>query len=148
MYNFSGIWFRIWGVDGVVLILEIVVILIKILPKKNIKLKECIKECKMELFAIVFAIVMGLSDASGIWSPDVLSYTGKFVVSHTNSRVAPPLPVTYEYVFWNGEGERRILYLDVFSMKEIFPYEFVRDQEYTIYFDKGTKVILKVEVVE
>ena len=62
--------------------------------------------------------------------------------------MAPPLPFTDEYVFWNGEGKRQVFYLDIFSKKEIFPNEFVSDQKYTIYFDEFTNVITKVESVD
>ena len=102
----------------------------------------------VDLLFIVFAICLGLVYSSRILIPDVSSYTGEFIESHRNSRVAPPLPVTYEYVFWNSEGKRQVFYLDIFSKKELFPYEFVSDQKYTIYFDEFTNVITKVEAVE
>ena len=79
---------------------------------------------------------------------DYSSYTGEFIETHRNSRVAPPLPFTDEYVFWDGEGKRQVFYLDIFSKKEIFPYEFVSDQKYTIYFDEFTNVIVNIETVE
>ena len=144
MYNFSGVLYRIWGVCGVILILGVVCILFKKPWAKNVK----IQDCKLGLIAIALAICLGLIYASRIVSPDVSSYTGEFIESHRNSRVAPPFPVTYEYVFWNGEGKRQVFYLDIFSKKEIFPYEFVSDQKYTIYFDEFTNVIIKVEAVE
>ena len=97
---------------------------------------------------IAFAIGMSLIYASRIVFPDVSSYTGEFIESHRNSRVAPPLPVTSEYVFWNGEGKRQVFYLDVFSKKEIFPSEFEVHQKYTIYYDEFTNVIIKVEAIE
>lgn len=59
--------------------------------------------------------------------------------------MAPPLPFTDEYVFYNGEGKKQEYYLDVFSKKEIFPEGFELNQEYTIYFDEFTDVIVKVE---
>lgn len=97
---------------------------------------------------IAFAICLGLIYVSRVVFPDVSSYTGEFIETHRNSRVAPPLPFTDEYVFWNGEGKRQVFYLDIFSKKEIFPYEFVSDQKYTIYFDEFTNVITKVEVLK
>ncbi len=146
MYNFSGVLYRIWGVCGAILILGVVCILFEKpwAKKKNVK----IQDCKLGLIMIAFSICLGLIYASRIVSPDVSSYTGEFIESHRNFRVAPPLPVTYEYVFWNGEGKRQVFYLDIFSKKEIFPYEFVSDQKYTIYFDEFTNVITKVETVE
>jgi len=144
MYNFSGVLFRIWGVCGAILILGVVCILFDRPWAKNVK----IQDCKLGLVMIAFAICLGLIYVSRIVFPDVSSYTGEFIESHHNSRVAPPLPVTYEYVFWNGEGKRQVFYLDIFSKKEIYPYDFVSDQKYTIYFDEFTNVITKVETVE
>lgn len=144
MYNFSGVLYRIWGVCGVILILGVVGILFEKPWAKKVK----IQNCKVELIAIAFAICLGLIYASRIVFPDVSSYTGEFIESHRNSRAAPPLPVTNQYVFWNGEGKRKVFYLDIFSKREIFPYEFVGGQKYTIYFDEFTNVITKVEAVE
>ena len=97
---------------------------------------------------IVFAVCLGLVYVSRIFFPDVSSYTGVFIETNRNSRVAPPLPVTYEYVFWDGEGKRQVFYLDIFSKEEIFPYEFASNQQYTIYFDEFTNVITRVEPIE
>ena len=57
---------------------------------------------------IAAAIGLSLLYASRIVFPGVSSYTGEFIDSHRNSRVAPPLPVTNEYVFWNGEGKTSV----------------------------------------
>jgi len=144
MFNFSGVWYRIWGVCGVILLLGFFCILFQRPWAKNVKLKDC----KLGLFIIAFALCLGVIYVCRIVFPDVSSYTGEFVESHRNSRVAPPLPITYEYVFWNGEEKKQVFYLDAFSKKEIFPYEFVSNQKYTIYFDEFTNVIVKVEAVE
>lgn len=144
MYNFSGVLYRVWGVCGVILALGIVCILVEKPWEKNVK----IQDCKLGLIISAVAICLGLIYVSRVVFPGVSSYTGEFIETQRNSRVAPPLPFTDEYVFWNGEGKRRVFYLDIFSKKEIFPYEFVSDQKYTIYFDEFTNVITKVEAVE
>ena len=144
MYDFSGVLYRIWGVCGIFLFLGVAVILLEKLLSKKFKIKNCIAG----LLAIALAISFSSIYLSRIVFPDVSSYTGEFIESHRNSRVAPPLPLTKEYVFWNGEGKRKVFYLDVLSKKEIFPYEFVSGQKYTIYFDEFTKVIVKVDVAE
>lgn len=144
MFNFSGVWYRIWGVCGIVFILGLVCILFERPWAKNIK----IKDCKLGLIIIAFAICLCLIYASRIMFPKVSSYTGEFIESHRNSRVAPPLPVTYEYVFWNGEGNKKVFYLDTFSKTDMFPHEFSCEQKYTIYFDEFTKVIVKIEMVD
>lgn len=144
MYNFSGLLYRIWGVCGTILVLGVVCILLQKPWTKNFK----ILDCKLGLTMIVFAVCLGLVYVSRIFFPDVSSYTGVFIETNRNSRVAPPLPVTYEYVFWDGEGKRQVFYLDIFSKEEIFPYEFASNQQYTIYFDEFTNVITRVEPIE
>ena len=144
MYNFSGILYRIWGVCGIVLIAGIVCILFEKPWEKNFK----IKKCKVELGIIAFAICMSLVYISRVVFPNVSSYAGEFVSTNRNSRVAPPLPLTSEYVFWNGEGKKQVFYLDALSKKEIIPYELETGKEYIIYFDDFTNVIVKIEAIE
>lgn len=143
MFNFSGVLYRIWGVCGVILVLGVACILLNRPWARKVK----IKDCKLGLIMIAAAIGLSLLYASRIVFPGVSSYTGEFIDSHRNSRVAPPLPVTNEYVFWNGEGKKQTLYLDIFS-KKIFPDDFVSDRKYTIYFDEFTNVIVQVECIE
>lgn len=144
MFNFSGVLYRIWGVCGVILVLGVACILLNRPWARKVK----IKDCKLGLIMIAAAIGLSLLYASRIVFPGVLSYTDEFIDSHRNSRVAPPLPVTNEYVFWNGEGKKQTLYLDIFSKKEIFPDDFVSDRKYTIYFDEFTNVFVQVECIE
>ena len=144
MYNFSGVFYRIWGVCGILLLVGVGCILVERPWAKKVTLKDL----KAGLLITVFAIGLGLVYTSRILFPDVLSYTGDFVDTHRNSRVAPPLPLTDEYVFWNGEGKKQVFYLDIFSKKEIFPCELEYGQQYTIYYDDFTNVIVRVEPVE
>lgn len=144
MFSFSGILYRIWGVCGIILILGVVCILLEKPWKKSVKMKDY----KLGLIAILFAICLSTIYASRIVCPDISIYTGEFIESHRNSRVAPPLPFTDEYVFWNGEGKKQVFYLDIFSKDKIFPYDFVNDLKYTIYFDEFTNIIVKVELAE
>lgn len=82
--------------------------------------KVKIKDCKLGLIMITAAIGLSLLYVSRIVFPGVSSYTGEFIDSHRNSRVAPPLPVTNEYVFWNGEGKNE-LFIWTFSQKRNIP---------------------------
>lgn len=141
MYNFSGIWFRIWGVCGAILLLGVVCILLEKPWSNTFKLRDC----KIGLICIVIALLFGVGYFKSILSPDVSSYTGEFMSANRNSRVAPPLPVTFQYAFWNGDEQKLVFYLDAFSKKEIFPYEFEQGKEYTIYYDSRTNIIVKVE---
>lgn len=144
MFNFSGVLYRIWGGCGVILVLGVACNLLNRPWAREVK----IKDCKLGLIMIAAAIGLSLLYASRIVFPGVSSHTGEFIDSHRNSRVAPPLPVTNEYVFWNGEGKKQTFYLDIFSKKEIFPDDFVSDRKYTIYFDEFTNVIVQVECIE
>ena len=144
MYNFSGIIYRIWAVCGIIFVLGMFLFLMEKPWKNGLKAKDC----KTAIIVMACAICMGLVYTSRIIWPDVSSYTGDFIESHRNSRVAPPLPFTIQYTFWNGEGLRKVFYLDISSKEEIFPYEFKEGKEYTIYFDEFTNVIVKVDVEE
>lgn len=144
MYNFSGIVYRIGGVSGIMLLLGIICILLEKPWIKGFKFKSCM----IGMLLVIAGIGSGVFFASRIVFPDVSSYTGEFIRSNRDSTVAPPLPLTNEYVFWNGEGKKQGFYLDVLSKKEIFPYDFEEGQEYMIYFDEVTNVIVRVDVVK
>lgn len=144
MYNFSGIIYRIWAVCGILFALGIVCLLFERPWKKGFK----IRNIRYSIVAISVAVCLGLIYLSRVISPGVSSYTGEFVISRRNSSEAPPLPFTNEFVFWNGEGKKQKFYLDTFSKKEIITNEFQKGQQYTIYYDKFTQVIVKVEIVE
>lgn len=116
MFNFSGVLYRIWGVCGVILVLGVARILLNRPWARKVK----IKDCKLGLIMIAAAIGLGLLYATRIVFPGVLSYTGEFIDSHRNSRVAPPLPATNEYVFWNGEGKKQS-FIWTFSQKRNIP---------------------------
>ena len=144
MYNFSGVFYRVWGVCGIILFWGVVILLFKKPWAKTFN----IKKCKIALLFITVAVCMGLVYTSRIVYPNVSSYTGEFVYSSTNNRVAPPLPLTKEYVFKNGEEKLQTFYLDVLSKKEVYPYHFETGKKYTIYFDNFTNIIVKIEFVE
>ena len=108
MFNFSGVLYRIWGVCGEILVLGVACILLNRPWARKVKIM------------IAAAIGLSLLYASRIVFPGVSSYTGEFIDSHRNSRVAPPLPVTNEYVFWNGEGKNK-LFIWTFSQKRNIP---------------------------
>lgn len=112
------------------------------LSKRNISLKNC----KIEFLLIALGIAFCIFYVSRIVFPNVSSYTGKFVDSHRDSTEAPPIPVTSKYTFWNGEGKKKVVYLDTFSKKKIYPLDFEKGKMYTVYYDELTKVIVRVEV--
>ena len=141
MYNYAGLVYRIWGVSGILLLLGMVCVL---LEKPWIRGFN-IRDCKVGVVIIAFSVCLSLVYLSRIISPNISSHTGVFVDYQRNSRVAPPLPVTYEYVFTNSEEKKKVFYLDSFSKSKIYPSEFESGQEYTIYYDRLTKIIVKVQ---
>ena len=112
--------------------------------RKDFKLKKC----RIDLVLIALAVCMSIVYMSRIISPAVSSYTGEFVRTRRNSVGSVRFPFTFEYTFEHEEGGRKTFYLDAFSKKEIFPYDFEKTLKYTIYYDELTRVITKVEVVE
>ena len=141
MYNFSGLIYRIWTVVGLLLLLGLTDILFEKPWSKSFK----IRKCKYGIFAISVAVCMGLVYGSRIVSPDVGSYTGEFVESHRTSKVSP---FTMQYTFWNGQGKKLGLFLDLFSKKKVFPCELICGDEYVVVYDKLTNIILKVDAKE
>ena len=139
--NYSGIIYRIWAVGGAMVLLGIACIL-----ASGIRTKSFSKQC---FWAGVLCVVYGLGTAVyyivQLVSPDVASLHGVFHEEYRNSRVAPPLPFTMEYSFYDENNDSRVFYLDVLSKKEIIPEGFLEDNEYIIYYDTSTNIIVRVE---
>lgn len=142
MYDFSGIVFRLWGVCGIMFLLGVIGLLLSEPWKKGYRFKDD----WVGWISIACSVVLAIVLASRILFPDVSVHTGAFLSSARNSRAAPPLPVTREYVFENPGERHKCFYLDAFSMKKVFPQEFECGEVYTIYYDKLTKVIVGVEI--
>ena len=75
----------------------------------------------------------------------VTSYLYVFKESYRDSRIAPPLPVTRAYVFDIGEKTNKVVYLDAFTKNKYFQENMVIDDEYTIYYEKRTKIVVGVK---
>ena len=139
--NYSGIIYRIWAVGGAMVLLGIACLLVS-----GIRTKSFSKEC---FLAGVLGALYGLGTAvyyiAQLVSPDVVSFHGVFYEEYRNSRVAPPLPFTMEYSFYDENNDSRVFYLDVLSKKEIIPEGFLEDNEYIIYYDTSTNIIVRVE---
>ena len=145
MYNFSGIIHRIWCIGGILLLLGIIGVLIDQYEAKQKGKEFKIKNCKVSIITIVLAVGLCLFFISRIVFPNISSYTGVFQYEKDESR--GPL-LSNEYVFWNGGKKNQVFYLDVYSKKKIFPEEFEEAEEYIIYYDELTKIIVGVERVE
>lgn len=141
MYNFSGIWYKILGTFGLMVLMAIIIILFEKPWSKSFN----IKKCKFAIVAILIAVSSSIFYTTRIISPDVSSYTGTYVESHRTFSYASPLPFNYKYVFWNGEGKKPMFYLDAFSKKEVCPDGFEEGNTYTVYYDEWTNIIVAVE---
>ena len=139
--NYSGIIYRIWAVGGAMVLLGIACLLVS-----GIRTKSFSKQC---FLAGVLCVIYGLGTAvyyiAQLVSPDVSSLHGVFYEEYRNSRVAPPLPFTMEYSFYDENNDSRVFYLDVLSKKEIIPEGFLEDKEYIIYYEASTNIIVGVE---
>lgn len=145
MYNFSGIIHRIWSICGLLLLLGIVGILIDKYQAKQKGKEYQLKNSKISLITIVLAVGLCLFFICRIIFPNVSSYTGVF--QYEKYEAQGPL-LSKEYVFWNGGKKNQVFYLDVYSKKKIFPEDFEEAEEYIIYYDELTKIIVGVERVE
>lgn len=141
MYLFSGIVYRTWAVCGILFLLGLVLIFFE----EPWKEKGRLKKCKIGILLCVAATCLCLFYVSRIIFPNILSYTGELLRCNRNSRVAPPLPFTYEYVIWDGEGKKQVYYLDAFSQKKLFLSEPKEGEYYTVYYDSLTNIIVKVD---
>lgn len=143
MWNFGGIEYRIWAVAGFLVLLGIACLLVSNIGKEDFKKDVCIAG----ILCVLGGIVFGIDYASSLLSPEVRSFQGVFYETYRNSRVAPPLPCTWEYSFCSSDGSTITLYLDTFTRKEIIPENFTLNEEYIVYYEDDTKVIVGVEKV-
>lgn len=125
------------------MLLGIACLLVSNIGKEDFKKDVCIAG----ILCVIGGIVFGIDYASSLLSPEVRSFQGVFFQSCRNSRVAPPLPFTWEYSFCSSDGSKILVYLDTFTMKEIIPEDFTLNEEYIVYYEEDTKVIVGVEKV-
>ena len=140
MYDYSGVIYRVFAGSGWAVLLGGVYLLLQKPWSRNFAIKRHIG---LIILLILCLCILG-SEIKAIVSPNIESYTGEFIDSHNDSRV---VPFTFEYVFWNGEGKRAVFHLDSFSKKKIFPLDFIEGEHYTVWYEKSSKVIVKVDVV-
>lgn len=143
MWNFNGIVYRIWAVAGLIILLGVACLLISKIGKKDFN-KEC---CSVGILCTLGGIAFAIYYASCVFSQQVSSFQGTFYETYRNSRVAPPLPFTMEYRFYDANDTSQVFYLDIFSMKEMIPEDFVLGKEYTIYYETNTNVIVGAKEV-
>ncbi len=139
--NYSGIIYRIWAVAGVIVLLGVADLL-----ASGIRAKSFSKSCFYTgLLVVLFGLGTAVYYANCWMNPKVDSVQGVFCEEYRNSRVAPPLPLTMECTFSDSNGEKKTLYLDVLSKKEIIPEGFQKGEEYLVCYEERSNIILNVE---
>ena len=139
--HFDGIIYRIWAVSGVIVLIGLVILVLSRAPKER-------HDIRFGVFMILFGAGIALFLFSRIAFPSVEIDEGTYLYSERNSRAAPPLPFTDEYVFDFGRELKDSVYLDVFSRKKLFPEGFTEGQLYQVTYDSVTHVILDVEALD
>ena len=141
MYCYDGIVYRILAVSGIMFLLGILCILFEKPWSDTFRMRNCI----VGILLLVFSILSGIFYLTRIAFPHVLYYEGEYVEENRNSRAAPPLPLTYEYVFSNENDEKnQVFYLDVISCNKMIPSGFSSKQTYRIYYDEPTRGIVEI----
>ena len=74
--------------------------------------------------------------------PIVLCHRGYFDRQYS----APRSLSTDAYVFSNEHGRKPIFYLDDASKKKIFEEDLIEGVEYLVFYEKDTKIIVRLEV--
>ena len=143
MWNFGGILYRVWAVGGIILLLGAACLLVSKIGREDFN-KDC---CIAGVFCSAVGIAAIVYFLFCMFFPQVSSIQGTFTQKYRDSRVAPPLPFTYEYTFYDDDGFAGAFYLDTFTRKEMIPEDFILNEEYIVYYESRTNVIVGVEVV-
>lgn len=149
-YDFSGMYYRLFCPNMIVIFGGILCLLIAFEGKKDRKGKKVVnrKNVWFSISSICFGLLVAGYYGYRIQLQDVESYTGEYISERRNTREAPPLPLTVEYKFEDSQGKKKSFYLDVFSKRRIWAEDFEVGQEYVIYYDAKMEVIVAVEEVE
>lgn len=146
MYNFSGLIYRIWAVGGMLWIPGIILLLLGKFAPNIFKNKR--EFYITSLMAIIVGLGVSIFFLIKIFTPTIEIHRGIYLEKYRNSRIAPPLPLTMEYHFLNEEGQKKSFYLDALSEKKIIPEGLTEGYVYEIYYEKSTKIIVRVESID
>lgn len=142
MYNLSGIEYRIFADGVVVLVFSIVLFVIGKFWKKEKRDKHCIIAGAVGL---IYSIGVICFYTFILYNPTIACYHGEFIRENRNSSESIPLPFTSEYCFLDEENPDPVFFLDSFSKKEIYDEEFIKGEEYRIYYETHRNIIVRVE---
>lgn len=144
MYDYSGIIHHC--LSKIIHCLVYSIILIIFLFRKSKKEPETIKRNRtiMILTISIFALWVGFYGWK-CFNPSIESHEGYFwkETAPRNTGVFG----NWRYSFTNHGDSKRVFYLDSFSKKKIFNEDFDYNSRYRIYYDKHTKVIVRIEVL-
>lgn len=145
MYNYGGIEYRLWAQCIPILLLGIIGFLLTFIGRKSeLKRDFLIAGSLLILAALYFCNKY----FSVLQNPDVQIFEGSYYEGRLDSRAAPPLPFTWSYRFIDAEGTNGNYYIDIFTKKEIFNEDFIKDDWYRIYYEADTQIIVKIEPIE
>lgn len=106
MYRLDGLLYRVFCVGGIILIVSVILLLLsKFWDKRRLNRSDL----RIAIFGIVLSLIYCGAYVYKIINPDILAYQGYFEEAYRDSRVAPPIPATYAYVFSNNESKSFLL---------------------------------------
>lgn len=144
MYRLDGLLYRVFCVGGIILIVSVILSLLsKFWDKRRLNRSDL----RIAIFGIVLSLIYCGAYVYKIINPDILAYQGYFEEAYRDSRVAPPIPATYAYVFSNNES-KKAFYLDSFSKKNIIKQDFKKGDIYCVYYEKGSRIIVGIEYID
>ena len=144
MYRLDGLLYRVFCVGGIILIVSVILLLLsKFWDKRRLNRSDL----RIAIFGIVLSLIYCGAYVYKIINPDILAYQGYFEEAYRDSRVAPPIPATYAYVFSNNEP-KKAFYLDSFSKKNIIKQDFKKGDIYCVYYEKGSRIIVGIEYID
>ena len=144
MYRLDGLLYRVFCVGGIILIVSVILLLLsKFWDKRRLNRSDL----RIAIFGIVLSLIYCGAYVYKIINPDILAYQGYFEEAYRDSRVAPPIPATYAYVFSNNES-KKAFYLDSISKKNIIKQDFKKGDIYCVYYEKGSRIIVGIEYID
>ena len=156
-YNISGILYEIFAKYVILLALGAFLLILGIREWKKIKKskEEIFKKPKKALIELIFgafATLFSLGALLGLIytsiTPSVLTNDGYFV-RENRTQVGEVLPFKTKYSFTSTTSDEiKTFYLDTFSKKKICPDGFLENEYYRVYYEKNTKIILKIEEID
>ncbi len=141
MYNFAGIQFKIISESGIFFLLGIAIVLLT-KPWINGPFHG---KAKIGWVSIAVGLIVAVVYLSRILIPQVSVHNGELLYERRTNEAVSILPVTYEYIFDNGEMPKKVLILDAFSMEEIYPGGLSEGKRYSVHYDEFTNVIVRIE---